>query len=393
MNKRDNLPNRYGTGSVKWDLADDIFQQEGVLPLWVADMDFPAPQPVVNALVERARHGIYGYSACGEGWFRETVSWQERRHGWEISPASILFVPGVVPALNMLVQEFVAPGEKVIIQPPVYYPFRGAVKNNGALLLENCLIEDEGHYRMDLGDLREKASDPGVAMMILCSPHNPVGRVWEKEVLQEVVTICRENNILLVSDEIHADLTWPGKKHCPTAAAVEDTEKFLITCSSPSKTFNLPGLQAAYAVIADGNLRERFRKRLERNGIHGPSCFGALAQETAYREGEPWLREVMERIEGNFLYLKKRLEREEPRIGITVPEATYLVWLDFRFLNMDKIALRELVRHGAGVALDDGYIFGTGGEGFQRINIACGRELLEKALDRILEAVKKVEEE
>lgn len=387
--KIDDTISRYGTGSVKWDLAKGIFQEEDILPMWVADMDFPSPEPVIEALAERARHGIYGYSACTEEYFHETVAWHRRRHNHEISPASIVFTPGVVPALNMLVQEFVPPGKKVIIQNPVYYPFMGAVKNNGAVIAENRLLENNLIYSMDLDDLEEKAADPDTVMMILCSPHNPVGKVWEKEVLARAADICRRNEVILVSDEIHCDLVFEGTRHWPTAVAGESAPgDLLITCCAPSKTFNLPGLQAAYCIIENQELRRRFQKRIESNGIHGPNCFGALAQEVAFREGEPWLKEVISRIEENFTCLEKRIGREEPRIGICQPRATCLVWLDFRFLRLNKKELREFMRHQARVALNDGYIFGPGGEGFQRINIGCSRETLNEGLDRIFHALK-----
>ncbi len=384
----DDLPNRYGTGSVKWDLAEGIFQEEGILPMWVADMDFPSPEPVIKALEERARHGIFGYSACPVEYFNETVSWHRRRQGWSISPGSIIFTPGVVPALNMLVQEFTSGGKKVILQPPVYYPFMGAVKNNGAVIVENRLVEESLRYEMDLVDLEEKASDSETVMMILCSPHNPVGRVWEKEVLAKVAEICRRHEVILVSDEIHGDLVHTGHRHWPTALAGEAGPlDLLVTCCAPSKTFNLPGLQAAYCIIENEELRERFRKRIEANGIHGPNCFGALAQEVAYREGTPWLKEVMTAIKENFIYLQETLAAQEPRIGIVIPEATCLVWLDFRFLHLSGRELREFLRHHARVALNDGFTFGPGGEGFVRINIGCSRETLTEGLERILRAL------
>lgn len=359
--------------------------------MWVADMDFTSPEPVISALEERARHGVFGYSACLEGYFHETVQWQRRRHGWNISPESIIFSPGVVPALNMLVQEFVPEGKKVIIQPPVYYPFRGAIKNNGGSILENPLREENGKYTMDLEDLAEKAADPDAVMMILCNPHNPVGRVWEEGGLKEVIRICSENGLLLVSDEIHGDLIFRGARHVPAGlASAGAASEFLITCSAPSKTFNLPGLQTAYCVIENEGLRNRYKKRLDKIGINGPNSFGAIAQEVAYRDGESWLQRVLDHIESNFQFLRKTLVSKEPRIGITVPEATYLVWLDFRFLQMEGRELQDLMRHGARVALDDGYIFGTGGEGFQRINIACSQAILREGLSRILNAVKEV---
>jgi cystathionine beta-lyase len=390
---------RKGTHSVKWEFAqegedlldfqhnDRCFGEERVLPMWVADMDFRSPEPVVEAIKARAEHGIFGYCAPTSDFYQSVVSWMERRNGWKIDPDWILLTPGVVPALNMMVRTFTRPGEKVLIQPPVYYPFYDAIENNDAQLVTNPLVLEDGGYRMDLADLEAKCSDPQVKMAILCSPHNPVGRVWTEEELHNFGQICIENDILVVADEIHGDLIFKEHIFTPFAKISETFAQNSIICTAPSKTFNLAGLLTSSIIIPNGELRGRFEGTLLANGLFGMNTFGAVALQAAYEYGEEWLKQMLEYVEGNFAYLNSYVMENIPQVKVIQPEGTYLVWLDFRKLNLEKMELKQLMYEQAKVYLDEGFIFGPEGEGFERINIACPRSILVEALDRIRQVV------
>ncbi|KAA3643193.1 MAG: pyridoxal phosphate-dependent aminotransferase [Chloroflexi bacterium] len=391
---------RQGTDSVKWDYYIDEGQQFGIvptnkfsgpgrgLPMWVADMDFQAPQPVLDALAERARHGIFGYTVRSESYLKAVVTWMKTRKDWEIEAEWIAPSPGVVPGLNLLVQTFVQPGEKVIIQPPVYHPFYYAVENNQAELVLNPLRLDEGRYTMDFDDLATKASDPEVKMAILCHPHNPVGRVWTPEELTRFGEICLENEVLVVSDEIHGDLLYSGVEFTPFAALSEEFAQNSITGTGGSKTFNLAGLHTSNMIIPNQDLRERFEKTLLSNGLMGSNTFGLLALEMAYREGEEWLAQVLVYVEDNLRAMRNYFREHIPDIKVVEPEGTYLVWLDCRGLGLDKGGLTKLLEDKAGVYLDGGHMFGPEGEGFMRMNIACPRPILMEALERVQRAIK-----
>jgi cystathionine beta-lyase len=372
---------------LQWRHTDRCFGENRTLPMWVADMDFVCPQPVVDALVARARHGIFGYTVATEAYYNAVVDWMTRRHGWKIAPEWICTTPGVVPALNMLVSTFVSPGEKVLIQPPVYYPFFSAVENNGAELVKNSLVYEDGRYRMDCADLEAKVRDPKVKMAILSSPHNPVGRVWTREELVRFGEICFANDVLVVSDDIHGDLTFKGHPFVPFASISGEFAQRSITCTAPSKTFNIAGLHTSNIVVADAELRCRFAKTLRGHGLFGVSAFGVVAAQAAYECGEEWLEQALEYIAGNLAYLEAYVAREIPEITVIPPEGTYLVWLDCRRLRLDKWELKRLMLQAARVYLDEGFIFGAEGEGFERINIACPRSLLAEALQRITHAI------
>ena len=395
----ENEINRKGTNCVKWEFiqggddllhweyTDECFGPNRILPLWVADMDFRCPEPVVKAILARAEHGIYGYTAPTDAFYQAVVGWMNRRHGWEIEPGWICTSPGVVPALNMLVRTFISPGDKVLIQPPVYYPFYGAIENNGGELVTNPLDFTQDGYRMDFTDLEEKAKDPAVRMAILCSPHNPVGRVWTREELLRFGEICLENDVLVVSDEIHADLIYKGVVFTPFAKINDDFAHHSIVCTSPSKTFNLAGLQTSCIIIPNKELRNKFQKTLQSNGLFGTGTFGIVALQAAYEHGEEWLEQVLDYIEDNLSYLEAYVADHPPQIDVIRPQGTYLVWLDCRKLGLDKLALKDLMLNEARVYLDEGFIFGPEGEGFERINIACPRSILIEALDHIKNAV------
>jgi cystathionine beta-lyase len=390
---------RRNSNSVKWEFMQSgkdlltfehtqrFFGDDRILPMWVADMDFKCPQPVVDALTARAQHGIYGYSAPTQEFYRSVVQWMQRRHGWEISPEWICITPGVVPALNMLVRAFVSYGDRVLIQPPVYYPFYGAIENNNAELALNPLVYRDGRYRMDFKCLEVSCSDPKVKLAILCNPHNPVGRVWTREELTQFGEICIDNNVLVVSDEIHGDLIYKGHTFTPFANVSEVFARNSATCTSPSKTFNLAGLQTSCIVIPNHDLRSRFERILQSNGLFGIGTFGVVALQAAYDHGEEWLVQLLEYIEGNLDYLEQYVAEHIPQLTVVRPEGTYLVWLDCRRLQLGKWELKRFMLEEARVYLDEGFIFGPEGEGFERINIACPRAVLVEALDRIRQAV------
>ncbi len=386
---------RKGTGSVKWEYLQtgkdpekwvgraEYPGRDCILPMWVADMDFPSPMPVVEALKDRASHGIFGYTVPGESYYRAVTEWFGRRQNWQIDPKWICVTPGVVPALNMLVRTFTSPGDRVLIQRPVYYPFFSAIENNGCSIENNPLLYDNNRYSMDFNDLEMKTRDSAVKLAILRSPHNPVGRVWTEEELNRFGDICLGNNVLIVSDEIHGDLTYRGSRFIPFSGMSEQFRENSIICTAPSKTFNLAGLQTSNIIIPNEEYRKRFKKTLHSNGIFGISLFGQTALEAAYTRGEEWLKQVMEYIEKNLDYLKDFVSRNLRGIEVVPPEGTYLVWLDCRGLSLDKWELKKIMLEKAGVYFDEGFIFGPEGEGFERINIACPRGILSEALERI----------
>ncbi|EFK12340.1 putative cystathionine beta-lyase PatB [delta proteobacterium NaphS2] len=387
---------RRNSYSLKWEFMHTggklahttrFLNENRVLPMWVADMDFVSPKPVVDALTQRAQHGIYGYTAPTQSFYNSVIGWMERRHGWRVGRQWICVTPGVVPALNMLVRAFASPGDRVLIQPPVYHPFYGAIENNGAEPALNPLILENGRYGMDITDLETKCKDPRVKLAVLCSPHNPVGRVWTRDELICFGEICLDNDILVVSDEIHGDLIYRDNVFTPFASISEVFSENSITCTSPSKTFNLAGLQTSCIIIPNPDLRSRFEKILQRNGLFGLGAFGAVALQAAYDHGEEWLVQLLEYIKGNLEYLEAYVVRYIPQLTVIRPEGTYLVWLDCRGLGLDKRMLKKFMLEEAGVYLDAGFIFGPEGEGFERINIACPRSILAEALDRIREAV------
>lgn len=385
----DEIIDRTGTNAIKWEpsVLKDMFRHEDALSMWVADMDFKCPPAVISALSNRVAHGIFGYSDKDAAYDDAIINWFKRRHDFEIKNDWIVFTPGVVPAVNYIVQAFCNPGDKVIIQNPVYYPFSTAIENNGAVIVHNPLINDDGRYVMDYKDLAEKAKDPKVKLMILCNPHNPVGRVWEREELLQLGEICIENDVLVVSDEIHCDLIMSGHKHIPFATLSEAFKLGSITCTAPSKTFNLAGLQMSNIIIPNESIRLAYQNRLKKNAIMHPNAFGIVALKAAYNESEEWLKGVLRYVEANFDYMEHFIGEKIPQVKFSKPEGTYLAWLDFRGLGLDTKELEDFMQNKLKLALDEGYIFGEGGEGFERINVACPRAFIEDALTRIEKAI------
>lgn len=383
----DYITDRHNTSSIKWDFNQRTFGREDILPMWVADMDFPAPEAVIEALVNRAKHGIYGYSDGMDGYYEALINWMQERHGWEIQRDWISFSPGIVPALNELIRSLTKPGDKILVQFPVYPPFFQAIQNHERELVSSQLNLENGRYTMNFADLEEKFAC-GVKMMILCNPHNPVGRVWDRVELERLGQLCLAYSVLVISDEIHCDLIYEGYHHIPFASLSPELARQSIVCTAPSKTFNIAGLQTSNLIIPNTKYRHAFQASLDLTGIHHPNVFGLTAMEAAYRYGRNWLHQLMDYLLGNLKFLSSFLERELPQITAIQPEGTYLVWLDFRALGMNPKALHKFLVHKAGVGLSAGYLFGPGGEGFARLNIGCARSVLEEGLQRIKTAIK-----
>lgn len=388
MNVFDERINRFDTHSVKWDHTEAIFEKEDLLPMWVADMDFRAPQPVIDALTTRIQHGIFGYSMPTENTKSAIQGWLNRRHQWPIQQDWIVFTPGVVPALSAAVNTYTEKGDKVVIQSPVYYPFRDMVEKSEREVVDNPLVRRNGKYEMDFNDLETKIADPEVKMLLLCNPHNPVGRVWKKEELRKLAELCLANHVLIVSDDIHFDLIFKGYEHTLISSLSNEIAANTITCIAPSKTFNLAGMQLSTIIIPDEEKREKFNAYMGKLGLFAPSPFGITAVEAAYNHGEEWLDDLMDYLQENLSYLTTFINERLPQIDVIEPEGTYLVWLDFTKLNMSHEELEQFVQGEARLALDEGYIFGEGGKGFERINIACPQSVLQEGLERLEKAIK-----
>lgn len=385
----DEIVERRNTSSLKWDYTGVRFGRADVLPMWVADMDFKSPAPVIEAIKRRAEHGVYGYTGASERLCDAIAGWMKRRHDWTTDTGWIVHSPGVVTSVIVSVLAFTNEGDKVLIQTPVYYPFFSSIKDNKRQLVTNPLKDNNGYYEIDFEDLEKKLSD-GVKMMIFCSPHNPIGRVWKSDELYRVSELCTKYNVLLVSDEIHSDLVFKGYKHIPIASLSEETASNTITLISPTKTFNLAGLSESVAIIPDSGIRSRFRTTLERTGAGMLNIFGLTASEAAYTECEGWLSDLLLYLEDNLNVLTSYFENNIPGIKVIRPEATYLAWLDCRNIPLPEGKLKEFFTFKAGVALNDGVTFGKEGSGFMRINFACPRTLLQEGLEKIENAVSRL---
>jgi cystathionine beta-lyase len=385
----DEIIDRTQTESYKWnsDALKEMFGEDGILPFWVADMDFKVAEPIIEALRKRVEHGIYGYSVRPDSYYQAIINWTKRRFGWEIEKEWIEYTPGIVPAVNYLVQALLRPGDKVLIQEPVYYPFKKSVENNGCRVIVNELKYNGDFYEIDFQDFEEKVKDTKVKMFILCSPHNPVSRVWTEEELRKMGDICLANDVMVISDEIHNDLVYSGNKHIMFGSLSEELADISITCTAPSKTFNLAGMQASNVIISNKEVMTKYREQLERNNIGMQNPLSIVAAEAAYNEGEEWLEQLLRYLEGNIDFIKKYLAENLPKARLIKPQATYLGWIDLREYESDGKKLEELVIKEGKVAFDGGTWFGQGGDGFLRINYACPRALLEEGLKRLSKAV------
>ncbi len=384
----DKVIERRNTGSSKWDNLKALFGSDDVLPLWVADMDFRIPQPIIDAISERIKHPVFGYTRVGAGAIGAVTQRLESKYGWKVSPESVVITPGVVPAVNAAVRAYAGEGGAVVVQSPAYPPFWATGPNNKVRTVTNLLRFEGGRYEMDFEALERAFAESGAKAMILCSPHNPVGRVWSREELVRVGEIALKAGAVVISDEIHCELVLKGYKHIPFASISPEFEANSITCFAPSKTFNVPGMHCSVAIIPDEDMRKRFNEA--RVGIQGtPAFLAIIAMEAAFRHGDEWLEQVLDYIEGNLEFLIKYTEERIPAIKPVRPEGTYLVWLDCRGLGIeDPKELQKFFNEKAKVGMNAGYTFGPGGEGFMRMNIACPRSTLEEALKRIEEAVK-----
>lgn len=380
---------RKNTNSTKWDSIDQVFGCTEVLPLWIADMDLACAPAIVEALTKRAQHPIYGYGHIPEEFFESAINWGAKRFGTKINREWLTTVPGVVPALNLAIDAFTKVGDEVIIQPPVYYPFFSVVKNNGRNLIENHLIEQDGYYYMDLDDLEKKITSK-TKLLILCSPANPVGRVWSREELNALVEVCKKHKILIIADEIHADLVYEKGTHIPFYSLSEDAANMSITFMSPSKTFNIAGLFSSLAIIPNQGLFTEFTHSILRASLENLNIFGIEAVIAAYNEGDEWLDELLIHLKGNAEYIHNYLKQHIPEIKMKVTEATYLGWLDFRDLGLTCDELNKFLVKDAKLGCNEGRVFGSNGKGFMRLNYACSRKTIEEAMARLDQAVRKL---
>jgi len=382
----DEIIDRSGTGAIKYDLRREVFGTDDVIPMWVADMDFRTPGFILEAIRQRTDHEILGYTKRSEGFFQSIIDWFKGRQNWDIDRSWIVFCPGIVPALSLAIRAFTSPGDKVIIQPPVYHPFSTVITGNQRVIVNNPLKLIDGRYYMDLRNL-EKQLDEKVKLMLISNPHNPVGRIWTTDELSELASICLEHNITIISDEIHSDIIMHGKKYVPLAAISPACSEITATCIAPSKTFNIAGLSTSAVVISSKDRRDLFSREIETGHLWLGNIFGNIALEAAYKNGDEWVDQLNRYIFENFEFLDSYLKQYIPEIKLILPDATYLAWLDMRQLNLDDGELREFMIHKAGIGCNSGISFGVGGEGFMRMNIGCPRKVLEKALDQLNKAV------
>lgn len=384
----DRVYDRRPYNSIKWSYTQQLCPGEDrdILPLWVADMDFSAAPEVVAALEARVSHPIYGYGGKPEGFLEAFEEWLLRRHGLSIERDWTLFSPGIVPGLALAVRALTEPGDRVLIQPPVYHPFEQVISKNGRVVVESPLLYSEGRWSMDFKGL-EAAFDEGVKMMILCSPHNPVGRVWNAEELEALAKLLESHKVILLSDEIHSDIVYAPRRHHPSLSFSEELAELCVAFYAPSKTFNIAGLQTSYVVIPNRKLRKGFEEEADRLELKNPNIFGAAAAEAAYRLGGPWLEELLMYLEGNARFLRNELSTRLPELEMANLEGTFLAWIDFRKTGLAK-DLHEFLIKKAGLWLDGGSKFGTGGEGWARLNLGCPRSLLVEAIDRLEAALK-----
>lgn len=379
----DTVVNRKNTNAIKYDLAKKRGKPEDAVSLWVADMDFPTAPCIQKAVAEKAAHGIWGYSRPDNRYYDALKKWYKERHNFEVQNEWVVNTPGVCFALATAVKAFTKEGESVLIQKPVYYPFFNIINSLQRKVVNSSLILKNNHYEIDFDDFERKIVQENVKMFILCSPHNPGGRVWTKQELQKISEICLAHNVLVVSDEIHSDITFGSNVHTVYGSLSEQALKNSIICTAPSKSFNLAGLQFSNIFIADEKLRKAFSKELDKTGYDEPSVFGIVAATAAYSEGADWFDSVKSYIWENILFAKKYIEENAPQIKVLVPEGTYLLWLDFSKTGLSDSEINDRVLNKAKVWLDSGSMFGKEGEKFQRINCATPRIILEDALKRI----------
>lgn len=380
---------RSNNHAAKWEEMGNKFISNDLWPMWIADMDLKTAPVIIDAMREKIEQGIFGYVYRPASYYQSAADWIERRFDYKIDPKTLINSPGVVPTLSILVRLMTKADEKVLIQSPVYYPFSSVVKENGRELVVNELVKDEaGYYTIDFEDFEKKVSDEKVTLFIMCSPHNPVGRVWKREELQKMSELCLKYNVRVIADEIWRDIIMPGHKHIPAASLSKEIEHNTITCFSPTKTFNIAGLQASFATLPREEEWKMLDEELGRLDVKRNSPFSLVGFEAAYTKGEEWLEELLIHLDGNMDYVVNFVKERIPEVKVRKPEGTYLMWLDFSGLGMTKEELSMFMQKEAKIALDDGFWFGENGAGFERMNIACPRYMVEEGMNRIENAVK-----
>ena len=381
----DEKVNREGTNCIKYDARTRMFGTNDVLPLWVADMDFKTPDFVVEAIKKRAEHEIYGYTLRPDSYFQAIINWMDRRHNWSIKKEWISFSPGVVAGLTVAIETFSKPGDEIIVQPPVYFPFFDCVKGTKRKIVENPLKIENERYTFDFTDLKAKITE-NTKLLLLCNPQNPGGMVWTKEELQELSSICLENNIMVISDEIHSDLIHNQHRHIPFASISEEAANNSLVFMAPSKTFNVAGLASSVAIIPNKINFTRYERELGIGHLGMGNIFGSVALEAAYTHGDEWLEQLLQYLWKNYLLVKSFINKHLPKVKVMPLEATYLVWLDFSAYKMHDTELNKFIVEKAKVGLNNGGKFGTGGDGWMRINIGCPQSVLQEGLDRLAAA-------
>lgn len=377
----DKLTQRRGTGSLKWDVP------ERELPMWVADMDFETAPEIVEAIKNRAEQGIFGYSVVTDDWYEAYRNWWERRHHLKSEKDWYIFCTGVVPAISSIVRKLTTPGENVLVQTPVYNIFFNSIRNNGRNILESPLVYDGEEYRIDFADLEEKLKNPQTTLMLLCNPHNPVGKIWDRETLEKIGELCARHHVLVVSDEIHCDLTDPGYEYVPFASVSENCRDNSITCMAPTKTFSIPGIQTAAVMVPNPVIRHKVNRGLNTDEVAEPNVFAVGATVAAFEKGEPWLEELRVYLHENKQCVRNFIKKEVPEIKVVPSRATYLLWLDCSALTEDAAELVQFIRSHSGLYLTEGEEYGACGRQFIRMNTACPRERLMDGLQRFRESV------
>lgn len=380
----DRIISRKGTSSAKYDMK--YTNDEKIIPMWVADMDFEVLPEIKEALIKRAEQGIYGYSFPSDAYYQAVIDWMARRHHFHVEKEWIVCTGGVVPAIKLAVQAYTKKEDAVLIMKPIYYPFDASIKDNERKIVECPLVFENGSYSLDYEVFEKKIVENEVKAFILCNPHNPIGKVWNRDDLKKMGLICKKHGVIVISDEIHMDFLYPGHEHVSFYEVDPSFKEFSLVCTAPSKTFNLAGLQDSNIIIADKKMRDRFIQVKTKNGVTDPNIFGLVACQAAYTYGDRWVDELLAYLQGNIQYMKEFFAKHLPMLKVVDPEGLYLVWVDCRGFGMDAKELEDFMLHKAHVWLDEGYIFGQGGEGFERFNLACPRLTLERALHQIKEA-------
>ena len=383
----DQIIDRHNTNSLKFDFAIQRKRPQDAIPLWVADMDFQTLDEVKDALVKKSNHGIFGYSEPTDRYFNALNSWFKKHHNWDIDTSKVVLTCGVVFAIAATIRALTKENDAVLICQPVYYPFEETIKVNNRKLIVSELVNVDGHYGVDFKDFEQKIVDNDVKIFLLCNPHNPVGRVWTREELEKIGNICLKHNVFVISDEIHSDFICEGHKHTVFATISKEFEQNSIVCTAPTKTFNLAGLHISNIYIPNDSIRRKYKLEMDKIGYSQSNIMGIIACQAAYENGDEWLKELKAYLKSNYFFVKEYINNNIPKLTVIEPEGTYLIWVDCRRLNLTDRELKELINFKAKVWVDDGYVFGHGGSGYIRLNIACPKETLRRALENIKDVI------